>query len=111
MTQFFGTSPGDDLAVMDVITLQRTAMLHWDMMHQRKADKAMIRVHNPATEKGGWPLNRTLIDFVDDDMAFQIDSVMAELTRYGQAVHLMVQSAAACDAPARQDCLGADRGR
>ena len=87
--KFYAESAGEDLDQMDVITLQRTTQLHWDMMQERKPGKAMIRVHTPATDKGGWPLNRTIIDFVDDDMAFQIDSITAELTRSGQTIHLI----------------------
>lgn len=90
LAQFFAESAEEDLSTMSMITLQRTAQHHWNMMHKRRAGKALIDVHNPAIDKGGWPLNRTVIDFVDDDMAFQIDSMMAEITRYGQIAHLMV---------------------
>jgi glutamate dehydrogenase len=90
VARFYATSSGDDLAMMDIITLQRTAGLHWEMMNKRKPGKALIRVHTPSIEEGGWPLNRTVIDFVDDDMAFQIDSIMAEINRIGQVVHLMI---------------------
>ena len=87
---FFANASADDLKTMDVITLQRTALNHRDMMHSRKPGKAIVRVHSPAIDKDGWPLNRTIVDFIDEDMAFQIDSVTAELTRYGQVIHLMV---------------------
>jgi glutamate dehydrogenase len=90
VAKFFANASGEDLETMDVITLQRTARHHWDMMHARKKNKAQIRVHSPSLTKGGWPLNRTIIDFVDDDMAFQIDSITAELTRRGYVVHLMI---------------------
>ncbi|MBI2234858.1 MAG: NAD-glutamate dehydrogenase, partial [Micavibrio aeruginosavorus] len=90
IARFYAGEPREDLEQMDVITMQRTAQMHWAMMHDRKPGKASVRVHNPATEKGGWPLNRTVIDFVDDDMAFQIDSITADLTRFGQTIHLIV---------------------
>lgn len=88
---FTGASP-DDLATVDVITLQRTAQRHWDMMQKRKSGTPSITVHSPALETGpgGWPLRRTVIDVVDEDMAFQIDSITAELTRLGHVVHLMI---------------------
>jgi glutamate dehydrogenase len=86
---FFAKITGDDLGLMDVTTLWRTARLHFAMMQKRPTGKAAIRVHNPATETDGWPLNRTVIDFVDDDMAFQIDSITAEITRFGQTICLI----------------------
>lgn len=87
---FYARTSGDDLNTLDIITLQRTARQHWDMARTRKDDECMIRVHSPAIDKDGWPLHRTVIDFVDNDMAFQIDSIAAELTRAGHVVHLMV---------------------
>lgn len=89
IARFYAESTREDLDQMDVITLLRTTQLHWDMMNDRKPGKAMIRVHTPETDKDGWPLHRTVIDFVDDDMAFQIDSITAELTRFGQTIHLI----------------------
>ena len=50
IARFAGAS-GSDLDLMDVISLQRTALLHWDMMKRRKPGKALVHVHNPAVEK------------------------------------------------------------
>ncbi len=87
IAQFFAKVNTDDLKLMDSTTIARTAQIHYEMMNARKAGHAAIRVHNPAINDNGWTLNRTVIDFVDDDMAFQIDSITAEITRFGQIIH------------------------
>lgn len=79
----------DDLGLMDAQTLMRMTSTHYDLMQQRKPGKALVRVHNPITDDKDWPLSNTVIDFVDDDMAFQIDSITAEITRLGQTIFLI----------------------
>jgi|GEM_PF-5851119 len=79
----------DDLGLMDAQTLMRMTGTHYDLMQQRKPGKALVRVHNPITDDKDWPLSSTVIDFVDDDMAFQIDSITAEITRLGQTIFLI----------------------
>lgn len=89
LSAFAGKITDDDLGLMDAQTLMRIAGTHYDMMHKRKPGKAIIRVHNPVTDDKDWPLSHTVIDFVDDDMAFQIDSITAEMTRLGQTISLI----------------------
>jgi NAD-specific glutamate dehydrogenase len=73
LSAFAGKITHDDLGLMDAHSLMRIAGTHYEMMQQRKPGKAILRVHNPVTDDKDWALSRTIIDFVDDDMAFQID--------------------------------------
>ncbi len=49
-----------------------------------------VRVFNPEVEEHGWRSPHTVIDIVNDDMPFLVDSVTAELNRQDMAVHLVI---------------------
>jgi glutamate dehydrogenase len=50
----------------------------------------LIRVFNPDMEQHGWQSSHTVIQIVQRDMPFLVDSVTTELNRRGLAVHLVV---------------------
>src|SRR6185369_6328685 len=51
---------------------------------------AKIRLFNPSAEKNGWSLEHTVIEIVNDDMPFLVDSVSAEINRRDRTIHLLL---------------------
>jgi glutamate dehydrogenase len=47
-----------------------------------------LRVYNPRTEEHGWSSPHTVIEIVNDDMPFLVDSVTMEVNRQGYTLHL-----------------------
>ena len=47
-----------------------------------------IRVYNPRVEEHGWTSPHTVIEVVNDDMPFLVDSVTMEVNRQGYTLHL-----------------------
>src|SRR5580765_2198162 len=47
-----------------------------------------LRVYNPRTEEHGWSSPHTVIEIVNDDMPFLVDSVSMEVNRQGYTLHL-----------------------
>ena len=68
----------------------KLALHHLKGAMTRKRKTPLVRVFNPATEKGGWLGGHTVIEIVSDDMPFLVDSITAEVNRRGYAVHLAV---------------------
>ena len=49
-----------------------------------------MRLFNPTAEANGWGLEHTVIEIVNDDMPFLVDSVSAEVNRLGRNIHLLL---------------------
>ena len=52
-----------------------------------------LRVYNPRAEEHGWSSPHTVIEIVNDDMPFLVDSVTMEVNRQGYTLHLFVPPA------------------
>ena len=48
-----------------------------------------MRVYTPRIETHGWQIPQTVIEIVNDDMPFLLDSVSAAIARLGLGVHLV----------------------
>ncbi len=68
----------------------------------RKPLVAKVRVYDPDPERDGWVSRHSVVEVVNDDMPFLVDSVAAELARLGIAVHQLVHPVVA----ARRDQAG-----
>ena len=60
--------------------------------HAQKRDKAgpKIRIYNPTHETHGWHSTHTVLEIVNDDMPFIVDSVVNALNRDQLTVHLLI---------------------
>ncbi len=87
---FLHKIPEEDLKQITPPVLAKTVQSEWDLFTAKKKNKPAIRVYSPTVEKDGWTIGRTIIDIVQDDMAFLIDSIVAEIVRHGQLIHMLV---------------------
>src|SRR3712207_3181773 len=88
--QYYAWVPLDDLADRSPIDIYGAAVAHWGFVRQRTAGSAKIRVFNPQFEEHGWQSTHTVIEIVNDDMPFLVDSTRMEVNRQGYAIHLMM---------------------
>ncbi|WP_342760753.1 hypothetical protein [Azospirillum thermophilum] len=88
--QFYANVPPDDILQASSEQLYGAALAMWQWGQQRQPGKARVRVYNPRMEEHGWQSNRTVVEIVNDDMPFLVDSVTAELNRRGLTVHLVI---------------------
>src|SRR3712207_5961966 len=51
---------------------------------------AKLRVYNPRFEEHGWQTTHTVVEMVNDDMPFLVDSTRMEISRQGYGIHLMI---------------------
>lgn len=83
------------VAVADVLemspeNLYGAAMAAWKLAAQRQPGEAKIRVYNPKIQEHGWKSSHTIIEIVNDDMPFLVDSVVGYLSRQQRNVHLVI---------------------
>jgi glutamate dehydrogenase len=55
----------------------------------RKAGKANVRVFNPTLKANGWESAHTVLQIVNDDMPFLVDTVTMTLAEHGVGVHVL----------------------
>ncbi len=79
-----------DLMAREPLDLYGAALAHLRFGEQRTTDAPKLRLYNPTVEQHGWQSTHTILEIVNDDMPFLIDSVSMELSRHGLGIHLIV---------------------
>jgi glutamate dehydrogenase len=88
--RYFGQVDSEDLAERAPADLYGAALSHWNFARKREPGHARVRVFNPSVEDDGWQSTHTIIEIVNDDMPFLVDSVTMEVNRHGLTLHLIV---------------------
>jgi glutamate dehydrogenase len=87
---FYSKAPVDDVCQNDAVTLARAAQSQWALTAERETDEAAIRIYCPSQDEKDWPLARTVIDIVQDDRSFIIDSIVAEIVRQNYQIVMLL---------------------
>ncbi|HYN60592.1 MAG TPA: NAD-glutamate dehydrogenase, partial [Rubrivivax sp.] len=62
----------------------------WQFAAQRTPGAAKLRVISPALAEDGWASRHSVIEVVNDDMPFLVDTTTMEINRQGLTLHLIV---------------------
>lgn len=87
---YFGQVDPEELAEREVADLYGAALSHWSFAGKREPGRAKVRVFNPTIGEHGWQSTHTVIEIVNDDMPFLVDSVTMEVNRCGLTLHLII---------------------
>ncbi|MHA1600677.1 MAG: NAD-glutamate dehydrogenase [Alphaproteobacteria bacterium] len=88
--QFYAHVLLDDLVNEGADNLYGAAMSLWGHAKVREAGTSKVRVYNPRPDEHGWKSTHSVIEIVNDDMPFLVDSVTAEINRLGAEVFLII---------------------
>ncbi len=99
---YYGQVDPEDLAERAPADLYGAALSHWNFAHHRDPAHARVRVFNPSIEEHGWQSTHTIIEIVNDDMPFLVDSVTMEVNRHGLTLHLIIHPIVAVGARGRR---------
>lgn len=80
----------DDLAERSPEDLYGELLAHWQFGASRTAGRPKLRLLNPTVEEHGWTSRHSVLQIVNDDMPFLVDSTTAEIHRHGLTLHLVV---------------------
>ncbi|RZJ19992.1 MAG: NAD-glutamate dehydrogenase, partial [Haliea sp.] len=80
----------DDLAERQDQDLLGGMLSHWQFGAVREPGRAKVRVFSPAVAEHGWGSRHSLVEIVNDDMPFLVDTTTMEINRQGLAPHLIV---------------------
>jgi glutamate dehydrogenase len=90
LIQFYSHVPPSDVLNRRAEDLYGAAVSLWQFAQSRPPGRPKLRVINPRVETDGWRAPGTVIEIVNDDMPFLVDSVTAALNGEGLAVHLVI---------------------
>jgi glutamate dehydrogenase len=85
---FYDNVDPEDLADRAPEDLYGAAMAQLAFARTFSTGTPKLRVYNPRTEEHGWSSPHTVIEVVNDDMPFLVDSVSMEVNRQGYTLHL-----------------------
>ena len=88
--QYLTNVPIEDIRDNAPADLYARVAGHWKFGAQRPVGKPLVRVFDPRQQKPGYATSHTVVEIVNDDMPFLVDSVAAEINRRGLTVHLMI---------------------
>jgi glutamate dehydrogenase len=86
----FRRVPMEDLASEAPSTLATIVMRQLHFMRLRPPGELLIRVYNPSADVEGWESPHTIVEMVNDDMPFLVDTGTLALTEMGLGIHLII---------------------
>ncbi|MEZ0224292.1 MAG: NAD-glutamate dehydrogenase, partial [Alphaproteobacteria bacterium] len=86
---FYRQVPADDLTGWKAEDLSRVAGSMCDFGAERKPGNVKLRVFNPEQKRDGWAIPHTVVQIVNDDMPFIIDSIVSELTAQSLSIDVL----------------------
>jgi glutamate dehydrogenase len=98
--------PPDDMLAEEVSDLYGAVIALWQFGHERKAGRPRLRAINPRFEEHGWHTSHTVVEIVNDDMPFLVDSVTQALNQLGLTVHLVIHPVIAVERDTRGKMIG-----
>ncbi|MGE0119374.1 MAG: NAD-glutamate dehydrogenase [Dongiaceae bacterium] len=90
ITQFYANVAVDDLVGEAAENLYAAALSLWGFAAQRVPGTAKVRVYNPRLDEQGWHSAHTVVEMVNDDMPFLVDSLTAGLNQRDLMVYLVI---------------------
>lgn len=90
LENFFRHVPPSDIFDHDPEDLFGAAVTIWQFAQDRQPGDVKLRAYNPRFESDGWQSSHSVIEIINDDMPFLVDSVTAALNQMGLTVHLVI---------------------
>lgn len=88
--EYFRQVDVEELAERRSEDLLGALLSHWQFGASREAGKPKVRVFSPSPGEDGWGSRHSVVEIVNDDMPFLVDSVTMEIARQGLGLHLII---------------------
>ena len=113
ITSFYSGVPPQDLVTRTPECLLAVVASVWQFLQRRKVGAAQVRVLDAHDPSYAWSAGRTIVDVINDDMPFLVDSVRAALNALDGSIEMIVHPVMQVirDADGRLLTLVADQDR
>ena len=88
--EFYRQLDPADLRGRKALDLYGAAVSHWTLARQRDSGETKLRILNPRVDEHGWDCPHTVIELVNRDVPFLVDSVRMEVNAQGFSTHLII---------------------
>jgi glutamate dehydrogenase len=88
--EFYAGVLEDDIEGVEPEDLYGAALSLFQFAAKRPDGSLKVRAYNPRFDKHGWHAHHTVVEIVNDDMPFLVDSVTMALNAMGLTVHLVI---------------------
>ncbi|MEM6974239.1 MAG: NAD-glutamate dehydrogenase [Pseudomonadota bacterium] len=88
--RFLAGAAPDEIAALDAETLYGATLALWQTVARRKPGTPCIRVYNPTMAEHGWASPHSIIEVINEDSPFLVDSMTVLLTERGLGVHALM---------------------
>ncbi len=88
--EYFKQVDNDDLVEFAPADLYGAALSHLTLARHFSTGAPKLKVYNPRLAEHGWESSHTIIEIVNDDMPFLVDSITMEVNRQGYTQHLTI---------------------
>ncbi|MZR29687.1 NAD-glutamate dehydrogenase [Sneathiella litorea] len=102
---FYERPTPEDLLEISPEHLYGSAVSLYKFAATRAPGKTKLRVFTPNLEEHGWKTTHSVVEIVNDDMPFLVDSVTAALNRRGLTVHQVIHPVVYVERDADGNCL------
>jgi len=90
LREFYADVLEDDIRGVEADDLYGAALSLFQFGSKRVGDSPKVRAFNPRFDKHGWRSGHTVVEIVNDDMPFLVDSVTMGLNAMNLTVHLVI---------------------
>lgn len=91
ISAYFENTDPDEISARGAATLFAIANAHWRLLDApRAAQTPKVRVFNPTLAEDGFVSDHTVVQIVNDNMPFLVDSVTMAINRSGRTAHWIV---------------------
>ena len=80
----------DDFIARDANVWATLSLSHFAFGNEFQRGAPKMRIFNPKLAENGWDAANTVIEFINDDMPFLVDSIAMEINRQGVAIQLVL---------------------
>ena len=88
--RYYSELDAEDFIARDASAWSAIALNHLQFGQEFQSGAAKMRIFNPRTDEHGWSSPTTVIEFINDDMPFLVDSIAMEINRQGIATHFVI---------------------
>jgi glutamate dehydrogenase len=86
----------DDLTMLTTVERQRIADSVWHFCQHRNPGQPKLRIFNPSPLADGWTVDHTVLEVINDDMPFLVDSITGALQKRGLTIHFILHPVMYC---------------
>ncbi len=90
LDKFFSNASPDEVIGTEAVQIYNASLALWKFCADRMPGKAVFRFYNPSMDEHGWESTHSVLEVINDDMPFLVDSLIAFFTENGLDIHTVL---------------------